>query len=88
MQEKSKKEEIMYNASALTSVWLEKYTKIDDLLIVLNNKTTTTTIPCSKESCGTLLGQVLSDNTQGYTKAAVVCKIGGRDKVIAELDIN
>ena len=84
---KDKKQEAMYNTKSLVSTWLDGYTKISDLVLVFDGQTTNCTIPCEIGSCGSVLSEILLNNTNNYTHVKLIGKVGGRDKVFGELDI-
>jgi hypothetical protein len=87
ISENNKEQEIIFNAKALTSTWLDVYTKISDLMLVFDGKSTNCTIPCDTTSCGMILGKILAENKGHYNHVALIAKIGGCDKVLGELEI-
>jgi len=84
---KDKETEIIFNAKALTSAWLDGFSKINDLRLVFDGQTTNCTIPCEIASCGSILAENLLYNTNSYTHVKLIGKLGKNDKIFGELDI-
>ncbi len=82
------KEEVKYNVESLISTWLYGVKDIPDLILILTNDNTETTIECdSLDDVVSHLSNVLIDNVEKYTKATLIGIIGEKDKKFGELDI-
>ena len=82
------KEEVKYNVKSLISTWLYGVKDIPDLILILTNDNTETTIDC--DNLGEVVSQlsnVLIDNAEKYTKATLIGVVGEKDKKFGELDI-
>ena len=82
------KEEVKYNVESLISTWLYGVKDIPDLILILTNDNTETTIDC--DNLGEVvnhLSNVLIDNVEKYTKATLIGIVGEKDKKFGELDI-
>lgn len=84
---KDKEQEIIFNAKALTSAWLDGFSKISDLRLVFDGQSSNCTIPCEKASCGLILGQKLAKNDHCYNHVKLIGKVGKEDKVFGEMEI-
>jgi hypothetical protein len=87
ISENNKEQEIVFNAKALTSAWLDGFTKIDDLRLVFDGESTNCTIPCEKASCGLILGEKLANNGHCYNHVKLIGRVGKEDKVFGEMEI-
>lgn len=82
------KEEVKYNVKSLISTWLYGVKDIPDLILILTNDNTETTIDC--DNLGEVVSQLSSaliDNAEKYTKATLIGIVGEKDKKFGELDI-
>ena len=82
------KEEVKYNVKSLISTWLYGVKDIPDLILILTNDNTETTIDC--DNLGEVvnnLSNVLIYNVEKYTKATLIGIVGEKDKKFGELDI-
>lgn len=81
-------EEVKYNVASLVSTWLYGVKDIQDLILILTNDNTETTIECdSLDDVVSHLSNVLIDNVEKYTKATLIGIVGEKDKKFGELDI-
>lgn len=82
------KEEVKYNVASLVSTWLSDIRDVPDLILMLTNDNTETTIECdSLDDVVSHLSNVLIDNVEKYTKATLIGIVGEKDKKFGELDI-
>ena len=82
------KEEVKYNVKSLISTWLYGVNDIPDLILILTNDNTETTIDCDNlDEVVSQLFNVLIDNAEKYTKATLIGIVGEKDKKFGELDI-
>lgn len=82
------KEEVKYNVKSLISTWLYGVKDIPDLILILTNDNTETTIDCANlDEVVSQLSNVLIDNDEKYTKATLIGIVGEKDKKFGELDI-
>ena len=84
---KDKEQEIIFNAKALTSAWLDGFNKISDLRLVFDGESTNCTIPCENASCGLILGEKLVNNGHCYNHVKLIGRVGKEDKVFGEMEI-
>ena len=82
------KEEVKYNVASLVSTWLYGVKDIPDLILILTNDNTETTIDCDNlDEVVSQLSSALIDNAEKYTKATLIGVVGEKDKKFGELDI-
>ena len=82
------KEEVKYNVESLISTWLYDVKDIPDLILILTNDNTETTIECdSLDEVVSQLSNALIDNAEKYTKATLIGIVGEKDKKFGEFDI-
>lgn len=82
------KEEVKYNVKSLISTWLYGVKDIPDLILILTNDNTETTIDCDNlDEVVSQLSSALIDNAEKYTKATLIGIVGEKDKKFGELDI-
>lgn len=82
-----KKNEILYNATSLVSTWLYEAKDISDLRLKFSSQAKEKIVPCSFTNCGEKLAQTLIKNSEGYTKAELLGKTLGQNKLFGTLTI-